>query len=102
MVATAILVGVCLIVGCIYAVFDNFGKGKSENTVFTPDGAPALSMAKLFAEDTANDRVAYTVVSATGIEARVLYSDMKKNMYGKRYELHGRLFWNPFLWHLLR
>lgn len=79
MVATAILVGVCLIVGCIYAVFDNFGKGKSEITVFTPDGAPALSMAKLFAEDTVNDRVTYTVVSATGIEARVLYSDMKKN-----------------------
>ena len=79
MIAMAILVGFCLIVGCIYALFDNFGKGKSEITVFMPDGAPALSMAKLLAEDTANDRVTYTVVSATGIEARVSYADMKKN-----------------------
>ncbi len=78
-IATAILVGFCLIVGCIYAVVSNFGKNKKEITVFVPDGAPALSMAKLLSEDTENDGVNYTVVSATGIEARVTYKDMKKN-----------------------
>ena len=78
-IATAILVGFCLIVSCIYAVISNFGKNKKDITVFIPDGAPALAMAKLLSEDTENDGVNYTVVSATGIEARVTYKDMKKN-----------------------
>lgn len=79
MIATAILLGFCLVVGCLYAVFDDFGKVKNKITVFTPDGAPALAMAKLFAEDTDSDGVEYTVVNATGIEAKVSFTDMKKN-----------------------
>ncbi|MBE5753010.1 MAG: ABC transporter substrate-binding protein [Clostridiales bacterium] len=78
-IATAILVGVCLLVSCIYAVVSNFGKNKNDVTVFIPDGAPALAMAKLLSENTENDGVNYTVVSATGIEARVTYKDTAKN-----------------------
>ena len=79
LIATAGIVVLCLIVGCFVAVFDEFGKPKNEITVFIPDGAPALSMAKLLSEDTERDGVRYTLVSATGIEAKVTYADMKKN-----------------------
>ncbi len=75
-------VGLCcfaLIVGCIYAVTSNFGKSNKEIMVYAPDGAPALALAKLLDEDTDNDGVTYTVVSATGIETRVTYNDPKKN-----------------------
>lgn len=75
-------VGLCcfaLIVGCIYAVVSNFGKSNKEITVYAPDGAPALALAKLLDEDTETDGVTYTIVNATGIEARVTYKDEKKN-----------------------
>ena len=50
-----------------------------EITVYTPDGAPALSLAKLLHEDTESDGVTYNVVPATGIEAYVTYEDESKN-----------------------
>ena len=48
-------------------------------SVYAPDGAPALSLAKLLAEDTKEDGISYQIVSATGIEARVQYEDESKN-----------------------
>ena len=68
-----------LVIGCIYAIASNFGKTKEEITVFAPDGAPALALAKLLDEDDDKDGVNYSVVSATGIEARVTYEDETKN-----------------------
>ncbi len=56
---------------------------KEELTVYTPDGAPALALAKLMAEDTADDGVRYTVVTtagnANGIAAKVTNKDEDKN-----------------------
>ena len=53
--------------------------GNKEITVYTPDGAPALSLAKLLHEDTDSDGVTYNVVPATGIESYVTYEDESKN-----------------------
>ena len=53
--------------------------GNKEITVYTPDGAPALSLAKLLHEDTDSDGVTYNVVPATGIESYVTYEDKSKN-----------------------
>ncbi len=50
-----------------------------EVTVCMPDGAPALALAKLLAEDTADDGVTYEVVNASLIQTKVNFSDMNKN-----------------------
>jgi len=47
--------------------------------VYMPDGAPALALAKLMHEDTADDGVSYYVVDAKTIAARVNNADMEKN-----------------------
>ena len=75
----AAAVVIAILGGCIYAIVANFGKNKKEVTVYAPDGAPALALAKLLSEDTENDGTTYHIVSATGIEARVTYEDMDKN-----------------------
>lgn len=54
-------------------------KEKQEITVYTPDGAPALALAKLMSEDTETDGVSYHVVNSTGIEALVQYKEESKN-----------------------
>ena len=41
--------------------------GESDVQVYAPDGAPALALAKLLAEDRADDGVAYTITSADKI-----------------------------------
>ena len=44
---------------------DNGDKGNAPDvTVYAPDGAPALAIAKMLAEDTADDGVTYKVVQA--------------------------------------
>ena len=48
-------------------------------SVYAPDGAPALSLAKLLAEDTEEDGISYRIVNTKGIEARVQYEDESKN-----------------------
>ncbi len=48
-------------------------------TVYMPDGAPALSLAKVMSEDTEDDGVVYKVVSPTQISATVTYKDESKN-----------------------
>ena len=52
---------------------------KKEITVYMPDGAPALALAGLMAQDTAEDGVCYRVVNAKGIESFVQFEDERKN-----------------------
>ena len=54
-------------------------KEKQEISVYTPDGAPALALAKLMSEDTEADGISYHVVNSTGIEALVQYKEESKN-----------------------
>lgn len=48
-------------------------------TVYMPDGAPAIALAKLMAEDTKEDGFSYKVVDASVISTKVSYKDMEKN-----------------------
>ena len=48
-------------------------------TVYMPDGAPALAMAKLMHEDSADDGVSYAVVDPQVIQLQVGYTDASKN-----------------------
>lgn len=52
---------------------------EKEVTVFMPDGAPALALAKLMSEDTAEDGVSYNVVAPSLIASKVTYQDESKN-----------------------
>ncbi len=52
---------------------------EGEITVYMPDGAPALALAKLMYEDTAEDGVTYRVVKADLIASKVTNTDMEKN-----------------------
>lgn len=52
---------------------------QKEVTVYMPDGAPALALAKLMHEDTAEDGVTYKVVSADLIASKVTNKDETKN-----------------------
>ena len=83
-----------------------------EISVYMPDGAPALALAKLMSEDTADDGVTYKVVAPNLIASKVNYQDESKNAdlcvmpvtaaskllgQGNRYKMvgvvtHGNLF----------
>ena len=52
---------------------------EGEVTVYMPDGAPALAMAKLMHEDTEEDGVTYRVVAADKIAVQVSYEEESKN-----------------------
>lgn len=59
--------------GCIPA------SPEGEITVYMPDGAPALALAKLMYEDVKDDGVTYRVVKSDAIASKVTYTDMQKN-----------------------
>ena len=52
---------------------------KEEITVYMPDGAPALALAQLMAEDKEDDGVTYNVVPASMIASKVTSEDNAKN-----------------------
>lgn len=55
-------------------------KGNQEEiTVYMPDGAPALALAQMMAEDKEDDGVTYNVVPATMIASKVTFEDNSKN-----------------------
>ncbi len=54
-------------------------KSSSELTVYMPDGAPAIAMAKLLAEDTKEDGVDYRVVASTLVATKVTAKEKSKN-----------------------
>ena len=71
-----------VLAGLLFAVgFVACGDKKQEKeiTVYMPDGAPALALAGLMAEDTAEDGVTYNVVPASMIASKVTYKDNEKN-----------------------
>lgn len=70
-----------LLAGTLFAVGFAAGckKESGDITVYMPDGAPALALAQLMAEDTKEDGVSYNVVPATMIASKVTYKDNEKN-----------------------
>ncbi len=54
-------------------------KKEEELTVYMPDGAPALALAGLMAEDTKEDGVSYRVVNPQKIAATITYEQEEKN-----------------------
>lgn len=73
----------CVLAGISAWTFFGFAgcKGFSEKevTVVTPDGAPALALAKLLHEDTERDGVVYRVVDPSTIALHVSAEDPAKN-----------------------
>ncbi len=55
------------------------GEKNADLTVYMPDGAPALALAKLMSEDTADDGVSYQVVNPTLIQTKVTYKNEAEN-----------------------
>ena len=70
-----LLAGILLVAGFAVGCKDN----KEDITVYMPDGAPALALAQLMAEDKEKDGVSYNVVPATMIASKVTNEDNKKN-----------------------
>ena len=69
------MAGLTLVAGLAVGCNEN----KEEITVYMPDGAPALALAKLMAEDTKEDGVTYNVVPASLIASKVTSEDSEKN-----------------------
>ena len=65
--------------GFLFGCSCTWGADKGEITVYMPDGAPALALAKLMSEDTKEDGVTYRVVKNDVISSKVTYTDMEKN-----------------------
>ena len=70
-----VLAGLTLVAGLAVGCKEN----QDEITIYMPDGAPALALAQLMAEDKEDDGVTYNVVSATMITSKVTNEDNAKN-----------------------
>ncbi len=69
----------CFAVVCCAFSFVGCEKKEGDLTVYAPDGAPALALAKLMAEDTKEDGVTYRVVAPSLIASKVTYKKSGKN-----------------------
>lgn len=74
--SACVLAGTLLL--CSTAFFGCQSKA-DDLTVYMPDGAPSLALAKLLHEDTQEDGVVYRVVDPKEIKAQVTYTDTDKN-----------------------
>ncbi len=72
---TAILAACLLCVACCFGC----KKREADITVYMPDGAPALAMAQLLAEDSEVDGVSYRVVAPSLIASKVTNKAEEKN-----------------------
>ena len=72
-IVCALGMGIAGLCGCKPATPDG------EIIVYMPDGAPALALSQMMAEDKADDGVTYRVVSASLIASKVTNKDMDKN-----------------------
>ena len=70
-----IIAGLTLCLACGFAAC----KGNTDITVYAPDGAPALAIAKLLQDDSKNDGVTYRIVNPQTVTAMVTYKDEDKN-----------------------
>ncbi len=77
-IGKTVLAGVLLVSGAL-GVACKSDVPDGETTVYMPDGAPALALAKLMHEDKLNDGVSYYVVDAKAIASKVSYKDLEKN-----------------------
>ena len=68
-----------LLVGGAFGAACKSDAPDGETTVYMPDGAPALALAKLMHEDKENDGVSYYVVDAKTIASKVNNKDAEKN-----------------------
>ena len=68
-----------VITSCCLACVGCSNKKNTVLTVYMPDGAPAMALAKLMKEDTQKDGVSYFVVNPTTIAARVTNEAQEKN-----------------------
>lgn len=76
----AVLTACTIVGGCAFASGCTEEIPPSEITVYMPDGAPALALARLMAEDTATDGVTYRVVGGSvDIALKVTNRDKEKN-----------------------
>ena len=77
---TALLCAAVCGVGCMATLTAcNKDKLDREVTVYMPDGAPALAMAGLMAQDTEDNGISYFVTKADGIASKVTYKDETQN-----------------------
>ena len=77
---TALLCAAVCGVGCMASLTAcNKDEMDREVTVYMPDGAPALAMAGLMAQDTEEDGIRYFVTKADGIASKVTYKDEAQN-----------------------
>ena len=72
------IITVCFCVGLALGGCKN-QQQDSDLTVYMPDGAPALALAKLLKEDTETDGATYQVVKSDMISAQVTNKDTSKN-----------------------
>lgn len=72
----AALLSACVLAGL---ALGGCNEREQDLTVYMPDGAPALAMAKLLHEDTAEDGVEYRVVKPDLISAQITNKDETKN-----------------------
>ena len=74
-----------MLAGMVFAVGFAVGCGEKGQTpdkeifVYMPDGAPALALAQMMAEDTPNDGVTYKVADASKIASKVTYKEEAQN-----------------------
>lgn len=73
------VVAILCALGCVAASACAPQTPNEEVTVYMPDGAPALALAGLMAEDKEDDGVTYRVVSAELIASKVTNKDETKN-----------------------
>ena len=77
---TALLCAAVCGVGCMAGLTAcNKDTMDREVTVYMPDGAPALAMAGLMAQDTEDNGITYFVTKADGIASKVTYKDETQN-----------------------
>ena len=70
-----IIAGLTLCLACGFASCND----NADITVYAPDGAPALALAKLLKEDSKDDGVTYRIVNPQTVTTTVTYKDENKN-----------------------
>ena len=75
---TALICALCCMTGCL-DFFDSSKEEPKTVTVYMPDGAPALALAKMMQEDTSDDGIEYYVAKADAIASKVSFEEETKN-----------------------
>ena len=78
--ASVLLALLCVLL-CLFPFFgcSDFVSTEEEVTVYMPDGAPSLAMAKMMADDTDGDGITYKVVAPSLIKSKVTSQNAESN-----------------------